>query len=60
MTYESLEYALQEASRCLGSSKSDEILKGLGWAIYALARQNAPEPRKPTEEEQGESKIYSL
>jgi len=51
MTYESTEHALQEASKCLGSKDHNEILKGLGWAIYALARKNVPDPRKPTQEE---------
>ena len=62
MTYESVEDALQKASRCLSSPEHDEILRGIGLAIYALARQNVPEPepRKPTGEQIEKSKERSL
>jgi len=40
--YENIEYALQEASKGLNSQNEKEILRGLGWATYALARKGAP------------------
>lgn len=58
MTYENVEYALQEASKYLGSNDPDEIQKGLGWAIYALARKGVPDPRKATEKEMKKSEKF--
>ncbi len=40
---EGVEYALQEASKSLASQDPSEIQRGLGWAIYALARQGIEE-----------------